>query len=152
MSEINYDKTLNTTAGYLEIRPETTGPSGTSSDAEPLKPPNEQTLLHLLFWALYTRPGRDFMRTNKPANGALTDSQKTALTNKFAQFGVTDPARVGAILDAHVAAENWTLANAQGPAGFPNRDLNEKQYLQKMAFITWCLWEDAKGHEFSMGW
>ena len=161
-TDIRYDKTLNHAAGYAKLiddndlhpRP----PNGTGPDpvAQPLRPQDGKTLLNLIHHLLYTFEGRDLMRNNKPAPGSTTLSpeSRAALTARFSAFGVTDSALQEALLDAHLAAELWVRANElmPDPAAEQTRDVQEKIYLQKMSFITWCLWEDAKAHEFSMGW
>jgi hypothetical protein len=149
---IRYDQTFNRTAGYLAIEPDKSKEGErTDTPREALKDPHRKTLLHLIFWALYTWDGREMMRNNKlnPETGQIPDGG-AALKAKFAEFGVTDAALVQAILDAHIAAEKWVLAYKANKPG--DLDLHEKVYSQNMSFITWCLWEDAKAHEFSMGW
>jgi hypothetical protein len=141
--EISYDPSLNNDAGYIEIN---------KLSGEPLRDRDGQTLLYLLFWLLYTKDGRDLMRNNKPVNGVLDDVKRRVLTDKFASYGVIRPDLQSALIEAHIAAENWAQAFKTGPSKDDDRARAEKVYLQKMAFITWCLWEDAKGHEFSMGW
>lgn len=159
-TDINYDKTLNDLAGFLKVLKDddvhpfkdTTKPPA----AQPLRDQDGKTLLNLLHHLLYTFSGRDLMRNNKPAPGQTTlpASAIAALTERFNQFGVTDPALQSALLETHLAAELWVRENDKlpDPAAEQQRALYEKVYLQKMSFITWCLWEDAKGHEFSMAW
>jgi hypothetical protein len=143
VSQIKYDPTLNANAGYLDITPR---------PGEPLRPQDAKTFFHMLFWMLYTREGRDLMRTMKLVNGTLPADRLQALEATFDSFGVIDGARRQAVIDAHVAAESWVTANSGMPGAESERDFQEKIYLQKMSFITWCLWEDTKDHEFSMGW
>ncbi len=142
--KINYDPTLNKEAGYVQIHPDT--------EHEPLRARDAQTLLHLLFHLLYTWDGRELMRKNKPGPGGLAPENRNNLLARFNAFGVTDPGLQEALIAAHVAAENWVNAFKAGPLQDQERKTQENIYLQNMAFITWCLWEDATTHEFSMGW
>jgi hypothetical protein len=142
--QISYDPTLNTTAGYVDI--------ADPSTLAPLAPRDRQTLLFLLFKLLYTYEGRQFMRDNNVVDGKLTDEKQKNLIDYFAQNGVTDNAVQTALINAHVAAQNWADAYKAGATRNDDRMAAEKVYLQNMSFVTWSLWEDAKAHEFSMGW
>jgi hypothetical protein len=148
-SQIIYDPTLNLAAGYVGLQL----PAADAADGPPLRPQDGKTLLALLFTLLYTKPGRDLMRNNKPVNGQLSDAQRQTLLDAFSNLGgVTSPDLQNALVDAHIAADTWATSFKSDPTNDGARATVEKVYLQKMAFITWCLWEDAKGHEFSMGW
>jgi hypothetical protein len=150
-TQLIHDKTLNKGAGYLDVVPETAAPS-TGGPAEPLKNPHQQTLLNLVHHLLYTREGRDSLRNNLPVNGVLSSASRAALLAKFATFGVLDPAVQNAVLDAHIAGATWVQLNELGPTKAADRAEQERVYLQKASFVAWCLWEDAKAHEFSMAW
>jgi hypothetical protein len=139
--EITYDPTLRDKAGFVQI------------DKTKLRDQDGQTLLYLLFWMLYTEDGRKLLKDNEPGtDGQLLPEQRANLVKKFAEYGVTSPDLQNAILDAHVAGHNWTVAFGAGQSQDTARALCEKVYLQKIAFILWCVWEDAKGHEFSLAW
>jgi hypothetical protein len=138
--QIHYDPSLNLGAATIAVTPSRPGD------------PNTKTLLHLMFWALHTADGRQFFRTHKwrPDVG-LTASDRSALINKCIEFGVTRQDLQEAIIGAQVAGEQFALAYKE--RRFDEfRKQAEAVYQQKMAFITWCLWEDTKGHEFSLGW
>jgi hypothetical protein len=79
---------------------------------------------------------------------------RTTLTNKLTERGVTDERIQSAIVESHVAAVNYERALRDVTSSTRPARLEQwgKAYLQHTAFITWCLWEDAKGHEFSMLW
>jgi hypothetical protein len=143
-SDIHYDPSLNGEAGYVEI----SDPQG----EQPLRERDRQTLLYVLFQILYTKPGRDLMRDNKPIKGQFDEAKKETLRRAFQEMGITDLKVRESIIDAHEAAQNWADAFKAGAKQNNVLEYNEKIYLQQMAFITWSLWEDAKGHEFSMGW
>jgi hypothetical protein len=141
--EINYDPSLNATAGYLTI---------TDDKDNPITFPNDKRLLVLLFKLLYTFEGREMMRNNKPLKGVLAPANEKNLRDYFSKNGVTDLAVQNALVNAHVAAQKWADDFKAGPAYDQDRMDSEKVYLQNMSFITWSLLEDAKGHEYSMGW
>jgi hypothetical protein len=143
--QISYDPTLNTRAGYVDIK----DPAGSLA---PLLPRDRQTLLFLLFKLMYTFEGRQFMRDNNVVDGKLTDQKQQNLIAYFAENGVTDNAVQNALINAHIAAQDWADAYNAGATRDDDRQAAEKVYLQNMAFVTWSLWEDAKAHEFSMGW
>jgi hypothetical protein len=151
--QISYDPSLNEKAGYVEIT-DPTGPDPTNP-GNPLKalaPRDRHTLLFLLFKLLYTFEGREFMRVNDVVAGNLTAAKQANLIQYFAANGVTDVAVQTAIINSHIAAQNWADAFKAGATHDPARWAAEKAYMQNMAFVTWSLWEDAKAHEFSMGW
>ena len=138
--QIHYDPTLNTRAKRIEVTQE-------SDD------PDAKTLLHLMFYALHTTEGREFFRTHKwnAETRSLSDEDKAALIAKCIEFGVTREDLQDAIIQAQIAGEQFAIAYKTRDFSVARKDA-ETVYLQKMAFITWCLWEDTKGHEFSLGW
>ena len=164
-SEIHYIPGLNTTENYLKIEQDegpgtVTALDGTKTEGN-TRPANvkanrdDKTLLHLVFWLTHTRDGRNFFREHSLEQGSegLKQGAKEALIKKFNELGVTDERIQSAIVQSHIAALNYDRAFLGNK---PNRAAEmerwEKIYLQHSAFITWCLWEDAKGHEFSMLW
>jgi hypothetical protein len=162
-SEIHYIPGLNIAENYLSVaddrrRDDHTTPL-TPEEKAATPNPDSKTLLHLLFWLAHTREGRDFFRTITldPAgnsDGTITASMRTTLTNKLTEKGVTDERIQSAIVESHVAAVNYERALRDVTSETRPARLEKwgKAYLQHTAFITWCLWEDAKGHEFSMLW
>lgn len=166
-SEIHYIPGLNSKENYLSVA-EDRG-VGLGPEGQPLRPGNPdfepnrdaKTLLHLLFWLAHTREGREFFRTITldpvgvdSVDGVISDVKRTELTNELTVRGITDERIQSAIVESHVAAVNYERALRD--VSNPNRPVRlekwGKIYLQQTAFITWCLWEDAKGHEFSMLW
>jgi hypothetical protein len=140
-SEISYDPTLGAQAGGVII------------DKTKLRPQDGKTLLFMLFTLLYTEAGRAFLDANVPsATGQLAPANRQNIVNYCNDFGVTGPDLQNAIVDAHVAGHLWKLAYDKGQPGDIDRQNQEKVYLQKMSFIMWSVWEDAKGHEFSLLW
>lgn len=139
--EIHYDPSLNQGAKSISLDP-----------ATPAGDPNAKTLLHLMFWALHTNDGRVFFRQHKwrPGTG-LTPSDRDEIIKKAKEYGVLREDLHAAIVDAHVAGEQFAEMYRNRNFG-PERKTYEAVYLQKMAFITWSLWEDTKGHEYSLGW
>jgi hypothetical protein len=109
-----------------------------------------KTLLRLMHWALYTQEGRNFLFARKPdAKGQLDEKARTELIDKFKEAGVGSEDVQNAIVEAHVAAHQWVAARKTDSA---DKRQAEKVYLQKMSFVTWCLFEDLKNHEFSLLW
>lgn len=154
--EINYDPSINLAAGYNTVTQDTD-----SAHTPPLRPVDGKNLLNFIYWALYTFDGRKFMRDRKPVNGDLSATHRDEMVAKLAEYKVTNPGRVSALLNAHIHADMFAQAfkqdqvatsDAQKAALAAEMDLREKAYLQNMSFVTWALWEDAKDHEFSMGW
>jgi hypothetical protein len=162
-SEIHYIDGLGLKENYLKDDEDV----GTDAKGERIRPldsnfePNNdgKTLLHLLYWLAHTREGRDFFHNKvvlKPAigEGTLEEPERQLLVTELTKRGVTDERIQSAIVESHVAAVNWV--RVQKNVTLEGRDkLLEKWgkiYLQQTAFITWCLWEDAKGHEFSLLW
>jgi hypothetical protein len=137
--QIHYDPSLN-----AQALPITVQKKDNDSDAK--------TLLHLMFYALHTTEGREYFRTHKwrPEIG-LSDTDRTALIKKCVEYGVTREDLQDAIIQAQIAGEQFAIAYKARDFGVTRKNA-ETVYLQKMAFITWCLWEDTKGHEFSLGW
>ena len=93
------------------------------------------------------------MRGLKLVDNDLPPEKRQLLKNKLSEYNVADD-RQEAIISAHIAAEKWVAANKLMPDADAEktRDFQENIYLQNMSFVTWQLWEDCKGHEFSMGW
>jgi hypothetical protein len=139
-SQINYDETLHDRAGKVELTNDTLAEEG-------------KTLLRLMYWALYTAEGRKLLDGHKnidPKTGSLTSQDRDVLIAAFAARGVTNQPLCDAIIDAHVAATLWVAARTQG-----NEEAQKQAefvYLQKMSFVTWCLFEDFKSNEFSLLW
>jgi hypothetical protein len=139
--KIHYDPSLNKAAPPFAVKPN--------------KPEagDQKTLLALMFWALHTEEGREFFRTHKwnKDTAELSAEDRKALIEKCLEYGVTREDLQDAIIEAQVAGEQF--AQAYKDRRFDEfRTQAEAVYMQKMAFITWCLWEDTKGHEFSLGW
>lgn len=145
-TRITYDPSKNEAAGYLEI----------VSGSPPLTENDKKTLLHLLFWLLHTREGRDLLRNNKPpAPGQDDDVVRANLREVFVnQFGILNRTLLDALINAHFAADRWVEANNRMPESAAQRDREhyEKVYQQNISFVMWMLWEDAMGHDFSMSW
>jgi len=138
MIKIDFNPALNTTGGYLNVMPDGIGTNG-------------QTLLHAIFWAVYTQEGRDYMHTLLlEADGSFSATNELKLRSKLGTFGVNSEAIVFAFVQAHVAAMRWKLAHNTHDA--VQEEIQTKAYQQYTAVLTWSLWEDAQGHEFSMTW
>lgn len=142
--QIYHDPTLNDGAGYLDVTP--------AAKAKPIVNPHGNTLLNLIHCLVYTFEGRELMRKNglNALKTALEPSSRTNLENEFRARGVTDERVLSALVASHEAALLWKVHNEKGDQ--IKRSEFEQVYLQHTAFLTWCLWEDAKGHEFSLTW
>jgi hypothetical protein len=145
-SIISYDPAKNEKAGFLVL---------SQHESKPLQPSDKKRLLHLLFWLTFTEEGRKFVGDNRESKGLPEDQIRAALLAKFnVDFGIIDAGLQVALINAHLAADRWVVANANMPdaSAAAARQLQESVYQQNMSFVMWALWEDAMGHEFSMNW
>lgn len=144
-TEIDYDPTLAGGAGYLKV----------SNGAPPLKAPNGDTLLHLLFFLIYTREGSDLLRANGPTSAATPELAKANLRTALLQlFPTIEDDRPNSVLDpvidAHFAADWYVEAvKAKDPT---EQAEYQALYSQKLLAILGELHDDAMAHEFSMRW
>ncbi|HKP59743.1 MAG TPA: hypothetical protein VJV78_23630 [Polyangiales bacterium] len=115
---------------------------------------NGKTLLHLLFWLTYTKLGREFLAKNHVEDaeptGPRIEAIRAALREEFLKFNVDNEVVVTALTDAHLAAEDWVKANTAG--SLVERDKFEAIYKQNMSVVTWWLWEESLGNNFSLLW
>lgn len=142
---IEYDDQLAKTAGGYTIAP------GTA----PIVPPNGDTLLHLMFFAIFSSEGHQLFKANGPESKATPDLAKTSLKAELlARFPtLTDANRPGlldAVIDAHFAADWYVGAYESGDAA--GKLAQQKAYSQKLLAILGELHDDALAHEFSMLW
>jgi hypothetical protein len=144
-TKIDYDPRLYGAAGFLQIA------NGTPQ----LRPPNGDTLLHLLFFIIYTKEGSDLLRANGPASAATPDraraNLKQELLRRFPTIEDDRPDSVlDPIIDAHFAADWYVEAlranNTADQAEY------QQQYSQALLVILGELHDDALKHEFSMLW
>lgn len=144
-TQIDYDPDLYGRAGFLKIT------DGTS----PLVPPNGDTLLHLLFFIIYTKEGSDLLRSNGPKSAATPElakaNLKKALLQRFPTIEDDRPDSVlDPVIDAHFAADWYVEAlNANNPT---EQSEYQQQYSQALLVILGELHDDALKHEFSMLW
>jgi hypothetical protein len=144
-TEISYDSELAEAKGYLRI-----------SDGTPrLKPPNGDTLLHLLFFLIYTQDGFDLLRANGPTTAATPAQAKANLKAQLLlRYPTIETGRSDSVLDpvieAHFAADQYVAAvnqsDSDGQAEY------REAYSQKLLAILGELHDDAMAHEFSMLW
>jgi hypothetical protein len=142
-TEIDYDPRLAEAKGYLKI----------SNGAPALRPNNGDTLLHLLFFLIYTQDGFDLLRANGPTSAATPEQAKAnlkaALLRRFptidAQRPVLDP-----VIEAHFAADGYVAAVRDNNT--KEQDEYRAEYSQKLLAILGELHDDAMAHEFSMLW
>lgn len=142
---IDYDPTLAATKGYLAI----------TSGTPPLKPPHGDTLLHLLFFLIYTQEGGELLRANGPTSAATPeqakDNLKAALLRRFPTIDSGRPDSVlDPVIDAHFAADWYVEAVKTKSPG--NQAEYQRMYAQKLLAILGELHDDAMAHEFSMLW
>jgi hypothetical protein len=142
---IDYDATLYGAAGFLKI----------TSGAPPLVPPNGDTLLHLLFFIIYTKEGSDLLRANGPASAATPElaraNLKKALLQQFPTIEDNRPESVlDPVIDAHFAAD-WYV-EALKTNNVADQAEYQQQYSEALLVILGELHDDALKHEFSMLW
>jgi hypothetical protein len=144
-TEITYDSELAEAKGYLRI-----------SDGTPrLKPPNGDTLLHLLFFLIYTQDGFDLLRANGPTTAATPAQAKENLKAQLLlRFPTIETGRPDSVLDpvieAHFAADQYVEAVNQNDSKAQVE--YREAYSQKLLAILGELHDDAMAHEFSMLW
>ncbi len=144
-TEIDYDPTLGGNVGFLKI----------AGGTPPLKPPNGDTLLHLLFFLIYTQDGWNLLQANKPTSAATPEQAranlKAALLQLFPTIDTNRPDSVlDPVIDAHFAADQYVAAvAAKDSAG---QAQYQAVYSQKLLAILGELHDDAMAHEFSMLW
>lgn len=142
---IEYDPKIIETKGYLTI-----------SDGEPaLRPPNGDTLLHLLFFLIYTQEGFELLDANRPTTAAAPEqaraSLKAALLRRFPTIDDDRPDSVlDPVIDAHFAADRYVAAVEQDNTD--DQAEYRAMYSQKLLAILGELHDDAMAHEFSMLW
>jgi hypothetical protein len=144
-TEITYDAKLAEDKGYLRI----------SDDTPRLKPPNGDTLLHLLFFLIYTQEGFDLLRANGPTTAATPAQAKANLKAQLLlRFPTIEAGRPDSVLDpvieAHFAADQYVEAVNQDDG--KAQDEYREAYSQKLLAILGELHDDAMAHEFSMLW
>lgn len=142
---IDYDDQLAAHAGGYTIAPGT----------PPIVPPNGDTLLHLLFFLIYTAEGGQLLKDNGPGSAPTPELAKANLkTALLAQFpALTDANRPGlldAVIDAHFAADWYVEALEAG--NVVQQQAQQAVYSQKLLAILGDLHDDAMAHEFSMRW
>jgi hypothetical protein len=142
-TSIEYDDGLSERSGYLAIVPGT----------PPIVPPNGDTLLHLLFFLLYTAEGRQLLGAHSPSReaAAAVDPARPALKAALAQrFPTIGDDRLDVVVDVHFAADRYVWAvEAQDNV---RKQQQEAIYSQKILAVLGALHDDAMGHEFSMVW
>ncbi|HEX7841655.1 MAG TPA: hypothetical protein VF469_29500 [Kofleriaceae bacterium] len=139
-TDIEYDEALSERRGYLKI--EMGDPS--------LLPQDGDSLLHLLFFLIYTADGRQLLVDNNPLKLApeLARSRlKDALHQRFPTLGAD---RLDIVIDAHFAADAWLAAH--GASDSAGQQQQQALYSQKLCAILGALHDDALSHEFSMLW
>lgn len=144
-TQIDYDPTLAGNAGYLKI----------ANGTPPLKAPNGDTLLHLLFFLIYTKEGSALLSANGPTSAATPELAKANLKAALLQlFPTIENGRPDSVLDpvidAHFAAD-WYVAAVKAKDSGRQAEY-QLQYSQKLLAILGELHDDAMAHEFSMLW
>lgn len=142
---IEYDDQLAGAAGGYTIAP----------GMPPIVPPNGDTLLRLMFFAIFTAEGHQLFKANGPKSKPTLDlaraSLKDALLARFPTL--TDANRPGlldAVIDAHFAADWYVEAYESGDAA--GKLAQQQAYSQKLLALLGELHDDALAHEFSMLW
>jgi hypothetical protein len=139
-TSIEYDEELSNHPQFFKIDP----------GEPPIEPPNGDTLLHLLFFLIYTAEGRQLLADNPPSD-LTPDTARTKLKAALKlKFPTLDDSRLDPVIDAHFAADSYVSAyEAKDPI---KQHQQEAIYSQKLLAILGALHDDAMGHEFSMGW
>jgi hypothetical protein len=149
-----YDPLLSQRAGFL------------LSGQDPDKPIGDdgKRLLHLIYWLTYAREGREFLRANAPSRAVPTPAGRKSeadveaiLRAKFvADFNLTNEVVLNACVRLHFEATYWVDENVlvgQGDqSALGRREVHESNFKMYLSVLTWQLWEDGTGHEFSLSW
>jgi hypothetical protein len=140
-TSIEYTEGLSERAGCLTIAP----------GSPNIVPPNGDSLLHLLFFLIFTAEGGQLLAANAPSAAATPEvaraNLKAALLQRFPTIGDD---RLDAVIDAHFAADEYVAAlEANDPV---KKQAQEAIYSQKLLAILGELHDDAMAHEFSMRW
>jgi hypothetical protein len=143
--KIIYDPSRANGAGYYDF---------TEDRVQPPASKDKKRLLNLLWWLVYTREGRTFMHETREPQ--MTEQVvRDTLRERFSrQFGIIDEALLNALIEGHIAAVRWLIADHRMPAPQAqlDRDTQERIYQHYMGFVMWSLWEDAMNVEFSALW
>jgi len=115
--------------------------------------PYQTGILHLVYWQVYTKEGREYFHYWVPGQNKLTEADVRAeLERKFGEeFNVTGAAQE-AMIGAHISGWAWVDAYNKGSAAKAERDALEATFKQYMAAVTWALWEDGVGPLFPLAW
>lgn len=118
-------------------------------DRTRLDPKYQKGLLALLYWLTYEEGGRALAHANRFDQGRTEQDIRQELSTEFRKFNVLGPA-ADALIEAHLAAVRWTEENKA--KNFGKRQTQEELYMQHMAAVTWWLWEESAGDNFSLPW
>ena len=143
--KIIYDPSRATAAGYYDFTPD---------QRQPPSAKDKKRLLNLLWWLVYTRDGRGFMHATREPDLSAQEV-RAALRSKFSEeFGIIDEALLNALIEGHIAAVRWLIANKRMPDASAQLELDtqERIYQHYMGFVMWSLWEDSMNVEFSALW
>jgi len=139
---IEYDPQLSATAGCYEI----------TDGAKPIVAPNGDTMLHLVFFLVYTAEGRKLLLDNRPWGDPTQVAQlrtrlQAALRAKFAALADD---RLDTVLDIHFAADSYVAAVKTTNTA----QMTQQQaiYSQKLLAMLGALHDDAMGQNFSLDW
>lgn len=109
-----------------------------------IESPDGDTLLHVVYFLIYTAKGRQLLQ----ANGPDTPGARATLTaTLLAEFPTLGDDRIAMVIDAHFAADQYISA-----AGDAARQQAQRLYEQKVLAILGALHDDAMGHDFSLVW
>jgi len=144
-TDIEYEEGRAEKTGYLTIGPG--DPAMSSSDAA--------SILHLLFYLVYTQEGRSLLldnafdrdATNNLPPGTTRARLKAALRARFPEL---EDARLEIALDAHFAAGEYAAADKQGDHVTMQRQ--QDIYKQKLTATLGALYDDSMSRDFSFVW
>jgi hypothetical protein len=141
LNSIEYVDGLAEGAGYLSISP----------GNPDIKSPNGDTLLHLLFFLIYTQRGAQILSANKPGGSVTSDMARANLRAALLiEFPKIDPVRLTSVIEAHIAADGYVSALESGDTA--GQAVQQALYSQNLLAILGELHDDAMAHEFSMRW
>lgn len=149
---ITFDPNKQATLGSLKVIDDPTGPKISEED--------KKSLLHLMFFYTYDKVGREFLRKNRPSEGAKVADVRGALTTAFTEnFNITDATLMAALIDSHLAGDEYAefvrkkdRGDALTAQEVSRMKAAETAYEVNLQVIMDFLHDDAMGKEFSMNW
>lgn len=144
-TDIEYDEARAQQTGYLRIE----------SGEPPMSSRDSSSVLHLLFYLVYTKEGRELLLDNafdRDATMALAPGSTRARLKDALRAGFPDldDDRLEIALDAHFAAGEYAAAFEKGDRVTMQRQ--QDIYKQRLIAMLGALYDDSMSRDFSFVW